>query len=91
MLRDERTAWAGAGKEGQANAVRGCGEVNHKEIVFLYERSRQVIENKGQRVQNEPNFERKIGANSTRKWSKITVFTHFSTHSDPGRVEGKGG
>jgi len=29
------------------------GGVGSKEIVFLYERSHQLIENKGRRVQNE--------------------------------------
>jgi hypothetical protein len=39
------------------------GQVGGKKIVFLYDRSHQLIENKGRRVQNEAKNEPKMSPN----------------------------
>jgi len=59
--------WNGARNE-SVHALKGG--VGSKKIVFLYERSHQLVENKGRRVQNEAKNEAKIDLNEAKLEAK---------------------
>jgi CRISPR/Cas system type I-B associated protein Csh2 (Cas7 group RAMP superfamily) len=65
------------------------GGAGSKKIVFLYDRSHQLVENKGRRVQNEAKNEAKIDLNEAKLEAKRAKTAPFAQNE--AKISGRKG